>query len=113
MLKCATAPEEEREKLVGVVMTKTEQVNTAYGNNDFYLGYLSIIDFGVFFVFMLLRALMMKNMGAEFNDKFPALCKARKAFRELPKVKEFLESSEHMDTPITPPFMVTFEANDY
>ena len=113
MFKCVASPEEEKEKLVGQVMTKTEQVNTAYGDNEFYLGYLSIIDFGVFFIFALLRAIMKKNMGAEFNDKFPAICKARMAFRELPRIKEFLEDPEHTQTPLAPPDIISFESNDY
>ena len=97
------------------VETKLGQLENLLGDKTFFTGYVTVADFVLLASSNLLNGGIKALWGYELKDKFPGLERCRSAVKELPGVKEYMNSDEHMKTPVIFPFMIGFklESNDH
>ena len=96
--------EEALEGALGKVVPKLELMAKFYGEKEFAMGYLTLIDFVV-----AETSNHIEKIAPEVFAKFPFLAKTREAFNNLPEIKTYYAKETAVKGPFTaPPAAIVF-----
>ena len=83
---------------------KLSLVQKFCGENEYMLGYLTILDFKISEL-----SYYIEKISKETFDKYPFLMRARVAVEALPEIKAYYESEKAMKGPFLPPQMAVIK----